>query len=39
MANDQSAGSLPSDADPEQIDAALRAVAAGLLVRTPSETE
>jgi DNA-binding NarL/FixJ family response regulator len=36
---DQSAGSLPRDADPEQIDAALRAVAAGLIVRAPSETE
>ena len=36
---DQSAGSLPGDADPEQINAALRAVAAGLLVRAPSETE
>ena len=31
----ESAGLLPADAGPAQVDAALRAVAAGLLVRAP----
>lgn len=31
----ESAGLLPADAEPAQVDAALRAVAAGLLVRSP----
>lgn len=33
------AGVLPRDATPEQIDAALRAVAAGLIVRAPGPSE
>ena len=33
------AGLLPSDADAQQIDAALRAVAAGLIVRAPNAAE
>jgi DNA-binding CsgD family transcriptional regulator len=32
-------GMLPSDADPRQIDSALRAVAAGLIVRVPPESD
>lgn len=36
---DDPAGMLPLDADPQQIDAALRAVAAGLIVRTPGGAE
>ena len=39
-ADDQEpAGLLAVDADPQQIDAALRAVAAGLIVRAPSTSE
>jgi two-component system, NarL family, nitrate/nitrite response regulator NarL len=38
-ADDGSPGVLPRDADASQIDAAIRAVAAGLIVRTPAARE
>ena len=38
-ADDDLAGVLPRDADPSQIDAAIRAVAAGLMVRLPGARE
>lgn len=38
-ADDDLSGVLPRDADPNQIDAAIRAVAAGLIVRLPGARE
>ncbi|MGA8898306.1 response regulator transcription factor [Bradyrhizobium sp.] len=39
IADDRLRGALSRDADPRQIDAAIRAVAAGLIVRTPAVRE
>lgn len=39
IADDRLRGALPREADPRQIDAAIRAVAAGLIVRAPVSRE